>query len=52
LSALLIGGKIWGMPGMILAIPATGILKIVLPYSSRFKASCQPDRRQAKPMLK
>jgi predicted PurR-regulated permease PerM len=31
--ALLIGGKIWGITGMILAVPAIGIAKILLSYS-------------------
>ncbi|MBS1487560.1 MAG: AI-2E family transporter [Bacteroidetes bacterium] len=31
--ALLLGGKIWGIAGMILAVPAMGILKIILNYS-------------------
>jgi len=35
--ALLIGGKIWGIVGMILAVPAVGILKIVLSYSTELK---------------
>lgn len=35
--ALLIGGKIWGIAGMILAIPAVGILKILLSYSSTLR---------------
>ncbi|HEX8039550.1 MAG TPA: AI-2E family transporter [Chryseosolibacter sp.] len=35
--ALLLGGKILGIAGMILAVPAIGILKIVLAYSSRLK---------------
>ena len=35
--ALLIGGKIWGIAGMILAIPSIGILKILLSYSSSLK---------------
>ena len=35
--ALLIGGKILGIAGMILSIPAIGILKIVLSYSTRLK---------------
>lgn len=35
--ALLVGGKIWGIAGMILAIPSTGILKILLSYSSSLK---------------
>jgi predicted PurR-regulated permease PerM len=35
--ALLIGGKIWGIPGMILAVPSVGILKILFSYSDSFK---------------
>jgi predicted PurR-regulated permease PerM len=35
--ALLIGGKILGIAGMILAVPAIGILKILLSYSERLK---------------
>ena len=35
--ALLIGGKILGIPGMILAIPAIGILKIILEYTPRLR---------------
>ncbi len=35
--ALLIGGKIWGIAGMILAVPFVGILKIILSYSADFK---------------
>jgi len=35
--ALLVGGKIWGIPGMILAVPSIGILKILLSYSDSFK---------------
>jgi predicted PurR-regulated permease PerM len=35
--ALLIGGKILGIAGMILAVPAIGVLKIILSYSSRLK---------------
>jgi putative heme transporter len=35
--ALLIGGKILGIAGMILAVPAIGIMKIVLSYSHRLK---------------
>ncbi len=31
--ALLVGGKIWGIAGMILAVPAVGILKILVSYS-------------------
>jgi len=31
--ALLIGGKIWGIAGMILAVPGIGIVKILLTYS-------------------
>lgn len=35
--ALLIGGKILGIAGMILAVPAIGILKIILSYSTHLK---------------
>src|SRR5690606_21676847 len=35
--ALLLGGKMLGIAGMILAVPAIGILKIVLSYSKRLK---------------
>jgi predicted PurR-regulated permease PerM len=35
--ALLVGGKIWGIAGMILAVPALGILKIILSYSASLK---------------
>ncbi|MEO5599733.1 MAG: AI-2E family transporter [Cyclobacteriaceae bacterium] len=35
--ALLLGGKILGIAGMILAVPAIGILKIMLAYSPRLK---------------
>jgi putative heme transporter len=35
--ALLIGGKIWGIPGMILAVPTIGIVKILLSYSTSLK---------------
>jgi putative heme transporter len=35
--ALLIGGKILGVAGMILSIPAIGIVKIILEYSPRLK---------------
>ena len=35
--ALLVGGKIWGIPGMILAVPAVGIVKILMSYSTTFK---------------
>jgi predicted PurR-regulated permease PerM len=31
--ALLAGGKIWGIAGMILAVPAVGVLKILVSYS-------------------
>jgi len=31
--ALLLGGKLWGIPGMILAVPAIGIIKILMTYS-------------------
>ena len=35
--ALLLGGKILGIAGMILAVPAIGVLKIMLSYSRRLK---------------
>ena len=35
--ALLLGGKILGIAGMILAVPAIGVLKIMLAYSNRLK---------------
>ena len=35
--ALLLGGKILGIAGMILAVPAIGVLKIFLSYSRRLK---------------
>jgi predicted PurR-regulated permease PerM len=35
--ALLIGGKIWGIAGMILSIPSIGIFKILASYSDTFK---------------
>ncbi len=35
--ALVLGGKILGITGMILAVPAIGILKILLAYSTRLK---------------
>ncbi|MFM8914244.1 MAG: AI-2E family transporter, partial [Flammeovirgaceae bacterium] len=35
--ALLVGGKIWGIAGMILAVPAVGVAKILLSYSKGLK---------------
>jgi putative heme transporter len=35
--ALLIGGKILGIAGMILAVPAIGVVKIILSYSTHLK---------------
>ncbi len=35
--ALLIGGKILGIAGMILAVPMLGVIKIILTHSSRLK---------------
>jgi putative heme transporter len=48
--ALLIGGKIWGIPGMILAVPTIGILKILFSYSDSFKplASLMDDSEAPK----
>lgn len=35
--ALLVGGKIWGIAGMILAVPAVGVLKILVSHSNNLK---------------
>jgi len=35
--ALLIGGKIWGIAGMILAVPLIGVFKILLGYLPSMK---------------
>lgn len=35
--ALLVGGKILGVVGMILAVPITGVLKVVLSYSTHLR---------------
>jgi hypothetical protein len=35
--ALVIGGKILGIAGMILAVPAIGVLKIILSHSQKLK---------------
>lgn len=35
--ALLVGGKIWGIAGMILAVPLIGVAKILLGYSPSFR---------------
>jgi predicted PurR-regulated permease PerM len=35
--ALLIGGKILGIAGMILAVPITGVLKVILSYTAHLK---------------
>jgi putative heme transporter len=35
--ALLVGGKVWGIAGMILAVPAVGIVKILMNYSNSLK---------------
>jgi predicted PurR-regulated permease PerM len=35
--ALLIGGKILGIAGMILAVPITGVLKVILAHSNNLK---------------
>jgi predicted PurR-regulated permease PerM len=53
--ALLLGGKILGIAGMILAVPAIGILKIVLSYSSRLRpfvillGDAGPEEREKDP---
>lgn len=36
--ALLIGGKILGIAGMILAVPITGVLKVILAHSNNLKS--------------
>ncbi len=36
--ALLLGGMLWGIPGMILALPMVAILKVVLDHSDELKA--------------
>jgi predicted PurR-regulated permease PerM len=56
--ALLIGGKILGIPGMILAVPAIGVLKILLSSNRRLKpfvilledAPVQSDHPQPDPL--
>jgi predicted PurR-regulated permease PerM len=35
--ALLVGGKIWGIAGMILAVPAVGVLKILVSHSNSLR---------------
>jgi len=36
--ALLMGGMMWGIPGMILALPSIAILKVIFDHSERLKA--------------
>lgn len=36
--ALLLGGMLWGIPGMILALPMVAILKVILDHSEQLKA--------------
>jgi predicted PurR-regulated permease PerM len=36
--ALLLGGMLWGIPGMILALPMVAILKVILDHSEDLKA--------------
>ena len=52
--ALLIGGKILGIAGMILAIPSTGALRILLTYSRSLKsfAILLEDKHLSKEELK
>lgn len=52
--ALLIGGKILGIAGMILSIPAIGMLKIVLSYSQRLSpfVILLDDRDEDRPIIK
>lgn len=57
--ALLIGGKILGIAGMILAVPITGVIKVLLEYSKHLKPfailledkddEIKPDRIPEKP---
>lgn len=35
---LLLGGMLWGIPGMILALPMVAILKVILDHSEHLKA--------------
>lgn len=35
---LLLGGMMWGIPGMILALPSVAIFKVILDHSERLKA--------------
>ena len=35
--ALVLGGKVLGIAGMILAVPAIGVMKIMLAYSRRLR---------------
>jgi predicted PurR-regulated permease PerM len=50
--ALIVGGKIWGIPGMILAVPAIGIAKILMSYSPSYKplAALIDDRAVPEPV--
>ncbi|WP_373515620.1 AI-2E family transporter [Persicitalea sp.] len=36
--ALLLGGMMWGIPGMILALPSVAILKVIFDHSERLQA--------------
>lgn len=36
--ALLLGGMMWGIPGMILALPSIAILKVIFDHSDRLRA--------------
>jgi predicted PurR-regulated permease PerM len=53
--ALLIGGKILGIAGMILAVPTLGVLKIIIAYSHRLKpfvillGDDKPEEKQKDP---
>lgn len=53
--ALLIGGKIWGIAGMILSVPLIGIFKILVGYSKSLKPlvillgdETQPEKSKSK----
>lgn len=53
--ALLLGGMLWGIPGMILALPMVAILKVILDHSEDLKAFGyvlgDPDSHKGKDIL-
>jgi predicted PurR-regulated permease PerM len=59
--ALLVGGKIWGIAGMILAVPAVGVLKILVSHSNSLRpisillgdeANGKSDNEEIQPITK